>query len=288
MNQSLVKWEIYWEICPFRIDRFFRLFSSLETFSQHFSIRELEQSFTHQHFTVSIVNIPTHRPKPIVGFAFGSFHRWSRGFQRVEWTFSDSTTNQTFPLTTNETRNSSTTIQLSPQALIDQNRLVFSVFDPREGLFNSDEDDHRSRLLTRVFSLTVDQPETTKNLGPFVQMNFYLENQFRGENIPVKCVYWHINDDKSARWSTDGCQLIDYDQEYIRCQCDHLTHFAILMVRRRRTRVMKEESVFLLKEITPMETPKAVEQILSLMTWIGLSLSSFGLCLTILTFLLFK
>lgn len=45
---------------------------------------------------------------------------------------------------------------------------------------------------------------------------------------------------------------------------------------------------FLLKDIEQKSIPKAVEQLLSRITLIGLLLSSIGLCLTILTFILFK
>ncbi len=46
--------------------------------------------------------------------------------------------------------------------------------------------------------------------------------------------------------------------------------------------------LFLFKDIEQKPIPKAVEQVLSIITLTGLLLSSIGLSLTIITFLLFK
>jgi hypothetical protein len=127
----------------------------------------------------------------------------------------------------NDVRNHSTSIKLDSQALTRQNRLAFSVYDHQSGLF----DDEQYRVLTRVLSLTIDKPALTQHLRSFVKMNFYLKNQFRQNNVSISCAYWRIEDDQTASWSKDGCHLIDYTDENIICECDHLTHFAILMVR---------------------------------------------------------
>ena len=139
----------------------------------------------------------------------------------------DPISNQTFSMGPNELRNRSTTIMLDSQALTRQNRLAFSAYDQRSGLF----DDEQYRVLTRVLSLTVDKPVLTEHLRSFVKMNFYLKNHFKRENVSITCAYWHIRDNQTASWSTDGCHLIDYTEENIVCECDHLTHFAVLMVR---------------------------------------------------------
>jgi G protein-coupled receptor 64/G protein-coupled receptor 112 len=74
----------------------------------------------------------------------------------------------------------------------------------------------------------------------------------------------------TAQWSTEGCYLNNITIHSVSCICDHLTHFAVLM------------------DIEQKSTPKFVEQVLSIITLVGLLLSSIGLCLTILTFLFFK
>jgi len=179
----------------------------------------------------------------------------------------DPKTNQTSSIDSDDIIKNSTVIRLDSQALSQQNRLIFSVFNHRNGLF----DEEQYRVLTRVISLTIDKPELTKNLGAFVKINFYLENNnFKNENGNLTCAYWHIFENMTAQWSTNGCYLIDIKDQNIMCECNHLTHFAVLM------------------DIEKKSIPKGLEQILSIITLSGLLLSSIGLCLTILTFILFK
>lgn len=126
----------------------------------------------------------------------------------------------------NDVKKNLTLILLESKALSQQNRLAFSVYDPRNGLFN----DENHRVLTRIISLTIDRPELTKNLGSFVRINFFLENNYNENDGNLTCAYWHIFDNMTAKWSTDGCRLIDFIDRNIMCECNHLTHFAVLMV----------------------------------------------------------
>lgn len=143
--------------------------------------------------------------------------------------------------------------------------MIFSVFHSDNGLF--DEED-RYHVLTKVISLTIDKPNLITQMNSSVEMNFILEQNQTLDNL--SCAFWQIFENKTARWSTDGCQLIDIQNRNVRCQCNHLTHFAILMN-------MKSEPV-----------PKLIQQVMSIITTTGLALSSIGLSLTILTFVLFK
>ena len=139
----------------------------------------------------------------------------------------DSTTNQTSPIDANEIISNSTTITLDSQAIAQQNRLTFSLFNHQHGLF----DQSQYRVLTRVVSLTIDRPELTKELGAFVKINFYLENDLHHNQANLTCAYWHIYENRTAQWSTHGCTLIGINDRNVLCECNHLTHFAILMVR---------------------------------------------------------
>ena len=140
--------------------------------------------------------------------------------------FLDTKTNQTFSIGFNETRNYSTMIRLDSTALIQQNRLVFSVYDHQTNLFN----DEHHQVLSRVLSLTIDRPDAFESLPSLVTMDFYLKNNFSRTKINIRCAFWKMFQNRTAFWSTDGCSLIGLGDEYIRCQCNHLTHFAILMV----------------------------------------------------------
>ncbi|CAF4406237.1 unnamed protein product, partial [Adineta steineri] len=110
-------------------------------------------------------NMPNNRTKPIVGFAF------------------DPITNQTSSIGSNDMIKNSTSIMLDSQALSQQNRLTFSVYNHENRLF----DEESYRVLTRVISLTIDKPELTKHLQKFVKINFYLENNFQHENKTITC-----------------------------------------------------------------------------------------------------
>ncbi len=238
-----------------------KLLSSLDTFSQN--IETTDQTFTESNLAVSIVHMPNNRPKPIIGFAFG---KTIISKIRNNLINLDPITNQTSPINAEDVIKNSTVIMLDSQAISQQNRLIFSVYNHRNGLF----DEKQYRVLTRVISLTIDKPELTQNLGAFVKINFYLENNFQENNTNITCAYYQIFENKTARWSTEGCDLIDITDRNVMCECNHLTHFAILM------------------DIEQKPIPKIVDQVLSIITLIGLLLSSIGLCLTILTFILFK
>lgn len=139
----------------------------------------------------------------------------------------DSTTNQTSTVDANEIISNSTTITLDSQAIAQQNRLTFSLFNHQHGLF----DQSQYRVLTRVVSLTIDRPELTQDLGAFVKINFYLEKDLHDDQANLTCAYWHIYENRTAQWSTHGCALIGIKDRNVLCECNHLTHFAILMVR---------------------------------------------------------
>lgn len=113
---------------------------------------------------------------------------------------------------------------LDSQALSGQNRMTFTIYNHQNGLF----DEEQYQVLTRVVSLTIDKPELTKDLGTFVKINFYLDNHI--ENANLTCAYWHIFDNMTAQWSTDGCNLTGVIDRNVQCECNHLTHFAVLMV----------------------------------------------------------
>ncbi|UJR37227.1 hypothetical protein I4U23_029936 [Adineta vaga] len=225
-----------------------KLLSLIETYSQNVMFNELERSFIDNNLAISIVNRPNSHSQPIIGFAF------------------DSTKNETKPISSEYSYQNSTSIILTTQALMKQNRLTFSVYDQNTGLFN----DKQHRVLTRVISLTIDKPEAVKNIDSFVKIHFQMENNMQDQNHSLHCAFWNISDNMTARWSTEGCRLESVKQQRVTCICDHLTHFAVLM------------------DIEQTTTPKFVEQILSIITLIGLLLSSIGLCLTILTFIFFN
>ncbi|CAF3548240.1 unnamed protein product, partial [Rotaria sp. Silwood2] len=50
------------------------------------------------------------------------------------------------------------------------------------------------------------------------------------QSYNVSCVYWSF-DENNGSWITDnGCHFVGYVNDYAQCYCNHLTHFALLMV----------------------------------------------------------
>ncbi|CAF2610937.1 unnamed protein product [Rotaria sp. Silwood2] len=225
-----------------------KLLSLLEIYSQNLTFDELEKSFIKTNLAVSIVNRPNSWTKPIIGFEF------------------DPIKNKTQAISFETNHQNSTIIILDPKTIIQQNRLTFSVYNQKNGLFN----DKQYRLLTRVISLTIDKPELIKTMRSFVRIHFFMENNFNEKNLSLICAYWNIFDNMTALWSRQGCNLSNVTERSVTCICNHLTHFAVLT------------------DIEQKPIPKYIEQILSIITLTGLVLSSIGLCLTILTFILFN
>ena len=48
----------------------------------------------------------------------------------------------------------------------------------------------------------------------------------------IHCAYWSF-DELNGTWVTDQtCRLTGYIDNYVQCSCNHLTHFALLIVRK--------------------------------------------------------
>ena len=144
----------------------------MERSSQNLIFNELEKTFHQNHLVVSIVNKPNNRKEPIIGFSFGMVK------------------NEVKPISSEENSPNSSFIILNPQTISQQNRLTFSLFDQKYGLF----DTKQYQVLTDIISLTIDKPESMEN----VKMNFFLGNHFQEKNQTIRCAYWHIYENMTA------------------------------------------------------------------------------------------
>ncbi|CAF4016929.1 unnamed protein product, partial [Rotaria magnacalcarata] len=225
-----------------------RLLSLLETYSENLVFDELEKYFVKNNFIVSILNKPNSWSEPIIGFSFDPI-KYETKLMKSE----------------NDHQNS-TFITLDSETIMMQNRLIFSVFNQTNDLFG----DKKYRLLSRVVSLTMDKPQLIKTMNSLVKIHFVLDKDIKHKNHSFICAYWDISDNMTAQWSREGCNATNVTERSATCLCNHLTHFAVLM------------------NIEEQQLPKYIEQVLSMITLIGLVLSSIGLCLTILTFIFFK
>lgn len=90
----------------------------------------------------------------------------------------------------------------------------------------------------------------------------------------LKCVYWDYNaNGELGGWSSDGCRQLHSGDNWTKCSCNHLTHFAVL---------------FDLDVTSVNQLDKDHELALTVITYIGCALSLTGIFLTLLTLLMFK
>nr|XP_042703465.1 adhesion G protein-coupled receptor E3-like [Chrysemys picta bellii] len=87
--------------------------------------------------------------------------------------------------------------------------------------------------------------------------------QAKKEEEEAHCVYWKV-EAESGSWSPDGCTAVNRTSTHTTCRCDHLSSFSILM------------ALTTVTESYP----------LTIITYVGLTLSLLCLFLAILTFLL--
>ncbi|XP_039370925.1 adhesion G protein-coupled receptor E3-like isoform X3 [Mauremys reevesii] len=119
----------------------------------------------------------------------------------------------------------------------------------------------KSHLNSRVVSGAIGDGRPINLSSP---ANFTLRHrQAKKEEEEALCVYWQVVAE-SGSWSPDGCTAVHMNSTHTTCSCDHLSSFAILMA------------------------PTAVTESypLTIITYVGLTLSLLCLFLAILTFLL--
>ncbi|KAK9393622.1 adhesion G-protein coupled receptor G4 [Crotalus adamanteus] len=89
-----------------------------------------------------------------------------------------------------------------------------------------------------------------------------------GDNATVHCVFWDFNrNDGLGGWNTSGCEMKHTNSTYTICNCNHLTHFGVLLDLSR----------------TPLSD--ADEWALALVTYVGCGISSIFLGLVLLVYL---
>ncbi|KAM9115129.1 adhesion G protein-coupled receptor E3-like isoform 2-T2 [Pangshura tecta] len=119
----------------------------------------------------------------------------------------------------------------------------------------------KSRLNSRVVSGAVGDGSPINLSSP---ANFTLRHrQAKKEEEEALCISWKVVAESSS-WSPDGCTAVHTNSTHTTCSCDHLSSVAVLMA------------------------PTAVTESdpLTIITYVGLSLSLLCLFLAILTFLL--
>ncbi|KAF8788440.1 Adhesion G-protein coupled receptor G4 like protein [Argiope bruennichi] len=128
----------------------------------------------------------------------------------------------------------------------------------------------------KVISPVIDvsmETETVYDVDPPLEMIYKVSEMLpRPRKRNWGCVSWdEALDNNFGGWSYKGCFSVLIDPTHVRCYCNHLTSFAVIW------------------EINPeYKMPKAHAGVLSVLTYIGFSLSMFGLGIVILTFSIFR
>lgn len=137
---------------------------------------------------------------------------------------------------------------------------------------NRNSSGNTSKVHSFILSASVGRRHL-ENLSVPIELIFTKKVDINGKEKSV-CKYWDasLNDSttryRSGGWSTRGCTTsIGEHPSQIRCRCNHLTNFALLL---------------------DVDQSGSNPLALQIVTWIGCGISLAGLFLTILTFTLFK
>ncbi|XP_067676323.1 adhesion G protein-coupled receptor B1-like [Haliotis asinina] len=122
-----------------------------------------------------------------------------------------------------------------------------------------DDKTTQKEIRSQILSLAVQAAgKRLAELDMDVTLNFY---HGQVDDAELECGYWNFN---KGSWRTDGCKRSHINSSFSRCDCDHLTNFAILMS---PTRVVSKSNL----------------RFLTTISIVGCSLSILGCLVTVLT-----
>ncbi|XP_052749632.1 uncharacterized protein LOC113517935 isoform X1 [Galleria mellonella] len=123
---------------------------------------------------------------------------------------------------------------------------------------------------SKVVSVNVGNMTTFEN-GEVIDIHLSPLVEEPDRNASRTCAYWEFTENGTGYWSTNGCTFIKSTEPGIldTCRCDHLTHFAEILIPR---------TIFSQRH----------EDTLEILSIIGCSLSLFGIILIMLTAVMFR
>ena len=90
----------------------------------------------------------------------------------------------------------------------------------------SDFPSNHWRMNSRIISASLGRGRHIELQSPVTITLRHLESDPKVKSSNPVCVFW---DYEVHGWSDSGCRLIETNQTYSVCQCDHLTNFALLV-----------------------------------------------------------
>uniref|UniRef100_A0A2A4JGD6 G-protein coupled receptors family 2 profile 2 domain-containing protein n=1 Tax=Heliothis virescens TaxID=7102 RepID=A0A2A4JGD6_HELVI len=159
-------------------------------------------------------------------------------------------------------------VVLLPESVSTTSRRISFVAFRNDRAFHSSSDEFP--VNSRVLSVNVENL-TQFDDGEYVDIHFTSLSGDPDRNQSRACAFWHFLDNGKGYWSQDGCTFIRATRPGMldTCRCDHLTHFAEILVPRT---VFSEEN----------------EKALEIITIVGCCLSMFGLIMIGVTAALFR
>ncbi|CAF4027854.1 unnamed protein product, partial [Rotaria magnacalcarata] len=132
--------------------------------------------------------------------------------------------------------------------------------------------ENRNQLIGMPISIRIANLTKIRADSDLVRFQIRINQYIQASKI--SCVYWSFDEDNGSWIADNGCRLIGYIDQYAQCSCNHLTHFALLLQ----------------SESKEMENPLLTtdDSILTFASYIGISLSLFGLVVTLITYALFR
>uniref|UniRef100_A0A8R1I4T3 Latrophilin Cirl n=1 Tax=Caenorhabditis japonica TaxID=281687 RepID=A0A8R1I4T3_CAEJA len=128
----------------------------------------------------------------------------------------------------------------------------------------------KRRVVSRIVGATLiehGRERKVDRLKQNVRITFYhKESAVRHMDSPV-CVWW---DNQKLDWSPTGCRLSFHNKTMTTCDCDHLTHFAVLM------------------DVHGHDLDEIDATLLTLLTYVGCIISIVCLLLTLFSYMVFS
>ncbi|XP_075394598.1 adhesion G-protein coupled receptor G4 [Tenrec ecaudatus] len=123
-------------------------------------------------------------------------------------------------------------------------------------------------LRTYVVSASISDNMSIQNLAdPVVITLQHIEGNRHGQ---VHCAFWDFGKNNGlGGWNSSGCKVNETNVNYTICQCDHLTHFGVLM------------------DLSRSTVDEVNERILVLITYAGCGISSIFLGIAVVTYVVF-
>ncbi|KAL5010608.1 hypothetical protein ScPMuIL_012913 [Solemya velum] len=146
---------------------------------------------------------------------------------------------------------------------------IFSAIEQVAAASSGQRRQYPLRVNSRVIASSVAGEVITGLVDPVL---IQFRHNLQAEGHP-RCVYWvHGPMAGERHWKPDGCSIVKTTDNRTLCQCNHLTNFALLM------------DVYGTGEMIDADNRKA----LSILSYIGCSISLCGLVLTLLTYACFS